>query len=152
MDKRALKGVNKASKELKKEKELKKIDIKTNLTKLEDLKGNSNWQEETKIFFEIVKSELILNQTLFKIDTMQLLSAFEIFNEAQKIKKEKMNNIDDKDYLPYLKSYTRLIELCFSMLKDFYITPAQRLKLAQQIVEIKNSENSNKAVIKLLGD
>lgn len=148
-----LKGVKRKKK---KEKKLnnqidREADLKLNnkLSKIEKLTYKKNWKNITKEYFKIVTSELLALEILYKIDTLQLYTGFDVFNEAMLVK-EKMQ-IESEDYEKFCKRYQSLLAFAFDLLGDYFINPRQRYKTMIALLE-KKQETENNNVIELLKD
>jgi len=144
-----LKGVKRKKNKEKKLNNKDDIKINNKLSKLEKLTYKKNWKNITKEYFKIVTSELLSLEILYKIDTLQLYTGFDVFNEAM-IVKEKMQ-IESEDYEKFAKRYQSLLAFAFDLLEDFFINPRQRYKTMIALLE-KKQEDENNNVIELLKD
>lgn len=116
---------------------------------IENLKPQINWENETKEYFLLVVNDLNKWGILSPADKMQLYSAFEIFNYAQKYKKKiDIAEEDEKD--GYIKKYTFLLEKTFALLKGFFVSPAQRMSSILELTESRENVNKNNSALDLL--
>ncbi|MEM4260546.1 MAG: hypothetical protein QXG00_04880 [Candidatus Woesearchaeota archaeon] len=122
------------------------------LEKLVDVKPKQDWEQETKEYFEVTKNELCVLGILAKIDLLQFFSAFEIYNQALKIKMEidKIDNIDKK--IIYTRQYVNYIKSSCDLLDKFLTSPKGRLQLAQNLLESKQKHNDHPALKLIEGD
>lgn len=148
MNKAQLRGVNKSSKDILKEKQIGKPKNIEKLTIGNDIKPKDEWLEDTKMYFNIIVNELNLLGVLYEIDTMQFYTAFELYDEAMKLKNS--INPGDEDHIKKLRAYRELLNECFKMLKDYFVSPASRMKAALELQELEKKEDKNKAAIDLL--
>ena len=140
--------MQKSSEECRRDKLRGKPKTVDKLTQKNEILPKEEWLEDTKTYFKIIRNELKLLGVLYEIDSMQFYTAFDLYDEGIKIK----NTVkpEDEDYIKKIRVYRELINECFKMLKDFFVSPASRMKAALELQELEKKEDKNKAAIDLL--
>jgi len=148
VDKRALRAVQKSSEECRRDKLRGKPKTVDNLTQKNEILPKEEWLEDTKTYFKVIRNELKLLGVLYEIDSMQFYTAFDLYDEGIKIK----NTVkpEDEDYIKKIRVYRELINECFKMLKDFFVSPASRMKAILDLQEAERKADKNAEAIELL--
>lgn len=152
--KREMLGVNAASYDIDKQEKVEELQAINNLHSVDPAtvldKIPESWSQDTKDMARLIVCEIKLFGILYHIDIPQLMTAFELYDKAIKLEitKLKDTSLDDATYIKYARLYKDYITQSFSMLRDYFVNPATRMKA---MLAIANSATKpNEEALKLL--